>query len=249
LREFDRKGTIASINFDDEASWRDVLFLTFDIDWAHDKVVEDTLSLVANAGVPATWFITHDTPLLSEMRLQEEWELGLHPNFNKLLAGDPGNGANAPEVVKRIIEIVPEARSVRSHSLTQNGNVLDLFKSLGLTHDVNHFVPSGTGLVMKPWLMWNGLTRVPYIWEDDYYCVAEGSSQPEMRPTDLAQSAIGLKVFDFHPIHVFLNTESLDRYERTRPLHNDPSELIKHRFEGYGTRNRLIDLLALAKQL
>jgi len=47
---------------------------------------------------------------------------------------------------------------------------------------------------------------------------------------------------------VFLNTESLDRYERTRPIHRDPSELIKHRFDGYGTRSRLIDLLTLASQ-
>ena len=59
----------------------------------------------------------------------------------------------------------------------------------------------------------------------------------------------GLKVFDFHPIHVFLNTESLERYERTRALHHNPKELIKHRYEGYGTRNRLIELLELAKKV
>lgn len=58
----------------------------------------------------------------------------------------------------------------------------------------------------------------------------------------------GLKVFDFHPIHVFLNTESLDRYERTRPLHQNPKELIKHRYQGDGTRSRLIELLELCRQ-
>jgi len=57
-----------------------------------------------------------------------------------------------------------------------------------------------------------------------------------------------LKVLDFHPIHVFLNTESLDRYERTRPLHHNPKELIKHRFEGYGTRNRLLEVLELVEK-
>lgn len=55
-------------------------------------------------------------------------------------------------------------------------------------------------------------------------------------------------VVDFHPIHVFLNTESLDRYERTRSLHQNPKELIKHRYEGYGTRNRLLELLGSAKK-
>ena len=58
-----------------------------------------------------------------------------------------------------------------------------------------------------------------------------------------------MKVFDFHPIHVFLNTESLNRYERARPFFQNPKELIKHRYEGYGTRNRFIELLELAKSL
>ena len=60
-------------------------------------------------------------------------------------------------------------------------------------------------------------------------------------------SRSGLKVFDFHPIHIFLNTESLERYERTRPIHHNPKELIKHRYSGYGARNQLIELLEMNK--
>ena len=56
----------------------------------------------------------------------------------------------------------------------------------------------------------------------------------------------GFHVFDFHPIHVFLNTESLDRYERTRSIHQNPKELIKHRYQGHGTRSWLMELLELA---
>ena len=58
----------------------------------------------------------------------------------------------------------------------------------------------------------------------------------------------GLKCFDFHPIHVFLNTENLNRYERTRPIHQNPKELIKYRYQGYGTRSRSMELLELANQ-
>jgi len=53
-------------------------------------------------------------------------------------------------------------------------------------------------------------------------------------------------VFDVNSIHEFLNTESLDRYELTRSRHQNLKELIKHRFKGYGTRNRFIDLLRLS---
>ena len=56
----------------------------------------------------------------------------------------------------------------------------------------------------------------------------------------------GLKVFDFHPIHVYLNTEDLSRYEQTRSLHHNPAELIKHRFAGTGTRTALEFILSFA---
>ncbi len=64
-------------------------------------------------------------------------------------------------------------------------------------------------------------------------------------PTECANTRGGLKVFDFHPIHVFLNTETLECYERTQTSHHSPNELIKHRCQGYGTRSRLIELLRL----
>lgn len=233
--------TISSIDVDDDVSWKDVVFLTLDIDWAHDGVLCDSIDLIECAGVQSTWFVTHDTPLLQRLRANSKFELGVHPNFNFLLQGD---GGSSREVIANVKNIVPEAKSVRSHSMTQSSNLLDLFKEAGLTHDANHFIPSQAGLELKPWRLWNGLLRVPYGWEDDIYCMYELKND-----MSFFVKLSGLKVFDFHPIHVFLNTESLDRYERTRPLHNNPQELIKHRYDGYGTRSRLLDLLAMAKQL
>ena len=36
---------------------------------------------------------------------------------------------------------------------------------------------------------------------------------------------------------------------KTRHLHNKPSELIKYRYDGYGTRNRLLELINLVKTM
>ena len=129
--------------------------------------------------------------------------------------------------------------------MTQSSGLLEIFKRCGLTHDANHFVPQHTGIELKPWHMWNDLIRVPYSWEDDVHILYDSINVPQENPRDIAinASTTGLKVFDFHPIHVFLNTESLNRYERTRPLHQNSKELIKHRYQGYGTRSRLIELL------
>ena len=52
-----------------------------------------------------------------------------------------------------------------------------------------------------------------------------------------------IRVFNFHPIHIFLNTENIVRYETTRHLHKNPKELIKNRYLGKGVRTDLIKLL------
>jgi len=217
------------------------VYLTFDLDWVCDEVVADTLDLVELANVAATWFVTHDTPLISRIRANPKFELGIHPNFNFLLEGNPQNGKNAEEVVDRLLAIVPEAKVVRSHSMLQSSRLSQLFVDKDLTHECNHLIPEQANIVLKPWRLWNGLIKVPHFWEDDAVCIYAQNT-----PIVELVARVGLKVFDFHPIHVFLNTECLDRYERTRPDHRNPAKLIRHRFRGLGTRSSLEQLLCLA---
>ncbi len=217
-------------------------FVTLDIDWAHDDILADAIELVEAHRVPATWFVTHDTPLLSRLRSNPDFELGIHPNFNFLLNGDGRSGKDAMDVVERLLAIVPEAKCVRSHSTTQSSELLDLFKRKGLTHECNSFIPIQSEIELKPWLLWSGITRVPYSWEDDVACLyGPGSALSMNQLIGLA----GIKVFNFHPVHVFLNTEHMDRYEKTRALHRSPQELRAHRYEGAGTRTRFLELLGL----
>lgn len=234
-------GKINSIDPLDRAGYSKTQYLTIDIDWADDVVLNDSIELIERAGVEATWFVTHETEVLERLRGNSNFEIGIHPNFNFLLNGDDRNGRTAQEVVDRLMEIVPEAKSVRSHSMTQSSRLLQLFKATGLSHDCNHFIPESAGIELRPWMAWNGLVRVPYFWEDDISC----EYGPEATETSMESlhRRPGLRVFDFHPIHIFLNTDQLDRYERTRPLHQIPGELIKHRFDGVGVRTLLSALL------
>lgn len=226
------------IDPDDENSWKNKLFLTFDVDWACDDVLKHTIEIVENANIAATWFVTHDTDLLDRLRENNKFELGIHPNFNLLLNGDGKNGKTAEEVIERLMCIVPEARTVRSHSMTQSSIILDLFAKFGLTHDANTFIPEQASAILSPWYVWNNIVKVPYFWEDDVACLYK-----ENTPIKYLKSRDGLKVFDFHPIHVFLNTEDIIRYERTRSIHHDVLKLIEHRNSGYGAHTALNDLL------
>ena len=98
------------IELQDEISWRDAVFLTLDIDWACDEVLLDSIKLIEMAGIRATFFATHATPLLSRIAENPLFELGLHPNFNELLRGTPqAGGMSAAEVVDSLSAIVPGA--------------------------------------------------------------------------------------------------------------------------------------------
>jgi hypothetical protein len=86
------------------------------------------------------------------------------------------------------------------------------------------------------------LIRVPHIWEDDVHCACrwEWDVKAFIRNP-------GLKVFDFHPVHVFLNTESMDRYrayKEATALGEALSSQVNTRHRG--TMNFLEDLLGTA---
>lgn len=229
---------IRSIDINRVESYSSHAYLTFDMDWACDEVLHDTLDLLETYSIKSTWFVTHDTPALARMRGNGLTELGIHPNFNALMGDGPGNVKTAREEIERLMQLVPEARSVRSHSMTQSSQLLDLFKEYGLDKDCNHFIPHTEGYPLKPWKMWNGLTRVPYFWEDDVHILYNW----EIQPDDLL-TAKGLKVFDFHPVHIALNTESMLRYESVRSLDFTWASIQQNRFQGHGTRSRLLRMI------
>jgi len=231
--------TISQIDADNPESWRDSVFITIDIDWCHDEVLNYTIDLLERANVAATWFVTHETPLLQRLRANPQFELGIHPNFNRLLAGLAEPKESATSVIDDILQIVPEAKAVRSHSMTQNSQLLNLFKERGLRFDCNHFIPHQANYQLTPFRIWNGLIKIPYFWEDDLHCIDKiGFNPSQWLKSD------SLNVFDFHPIHLFLNTHDLKLYEATRDLHFQP-ELLKNRAntQQEGARDWLLTLI------
>jgi len=233
---------ISEISTEDSSTWQERIFLTFDIDWAHDEIIEDVLSLCESYSVPITIFATHKTNVLFDSTLKfQKIEIGIHPNFNPLLKLQ-SNDKDFEMICCDLKNIFPDAKSVRSHSLCFGSLIQTIYEKLNITHDSSLIIPyQKNEFPLFPWKMWDALIRVPYLFCD--YVTAMTTDAAIIK----IASRTGLKVFDFHPIHVFLNTESLERYERTRPIHQNPKELIKHRYEGYGTRNRLIELLELTK--
>lgn len=235
-----RSSVIKNVSINDFRKSSNEVFITIDVDWAHDAILEYAIDIFERHDLSVTWFLTHKTGLLERIRENPKFELGIHPNFNPLLKGDITNGSSAIEVFCKLLDIAPEAKSFRSHSLLQSSPLLNIAKEIGLTHDANSYIPHSSGIELAPWTHWNGLIRVPHFWEDDV-CWQDGFKAP---PSALLSSP-GLKVFDFHPIHIFLNTDSDQRYSQARSAYHDPEALIGFRNQGYGTKNFLCDLLSM----
>ena len=229
---------LSAIDPSDPLTWERA-FVTIDMDWAADEVIGQTIDLIERADVPATWFVTHDTKTIRRLRENPNFELGIHPNFNFLLSGDTRLGANMTETISRLLELIPEARSVRSHSLTTSTPLLQSMPSLGLTHEANLFVPFDAGFDLRPFRLWNGVVRAPHFFEDDLFLLGRGdfSSLHRGLPATMHPRVKGgTRIYDFHPIHLFLNTDTMDRYERSRPHHRDMLRLEQYRNAGRGTR-------------
>lgn len=231
-------GKISEIEVGKENTWKDKIFITFDIDWAEDTIINYTIDILESKNINATFFVTHKTETLERLIKNPNFEIGIHPNFNFLLEGDYTQGKNAREVIQNLKDVVPHATSVRSHCMTQSSRLLDLFLDFGLSHDANHFIPHSSGITLKPWKMWNGLIRVPYNWEDDVECLYGWSNYIKNK-----NAKTDLQVYNFHPIHIYLNTEDMNRYEQTRSLHYSPKLLFEYRNKDYGSHSALLQLI------
>jgi hypothetical protein len=212
-----------------------MIAFTLDIDWAHEDVINDTLSFFETYGIKCTFFSTHHSPRLINAT-KKLFEIGIHPNFNPVLSG---KSAKTPaDIIDELLDVHPDAKGVRSHSMTQNTDLLNLFIEKGLIYDANIFLPYQTGL--KPFTAWNGLIRIPFNWEDDVH-LAYGQTFESWNVNLLDD---GLVVFAFHPVHIYLNTENRFRYNEAKKYNNEPDKLISYRnCEIKGTRDLLISLM------
>ncbi|MDE5591400.1 MAG: hypothetical protein K2I63_00360 [Helicobacter sp.] len=133
-------GFVSEINPLDSSTFEKI-FLTFDVDWASDFVLEYCIELLYKAKRKVTWFATHQTPLLDRIREIPFFELGIHPNFNPLLEGNFCYGNHYAKVLEYYLKIVPEAKVMRSHSLGLSSRILMEAQSMGITHESNLCIP------------------------------------------------------------------------------------------------------------
>ena len=97
------------------------LCFSVDVEWAHPAVLNDLRQLFDQAGIAATFFVTH------EGVVTPGHERALHPNFRRngdsyralLTSGDDPAAESEVQrfILERTLSFAPEAKGLRTHSL------------------------------------------------------------------------------------------------------------------------------------
>lgn len=205
------------------------IYITFDMEWVCDEVLEYVHNLIEENHVKATITVTHRTDYLEELRKDKNIELGIHPNFNSLISGDC-EWNDCDSIINKLMELIPEAVTVRSHSLTESSMILEKFTQYGIKNELNLYVPPIAGTVLHPFIGYGGIRRIPFIFEDDIALMNKKNSIDDYSVEYYLGEEFDLpRVFNFHPNHIYLNTEKIERYNETKAFYKDLSKLKKHR--------------------
>ena len=217
---------------------KDEICLTFDVDWAPDETIRPIIDILESSNLRATFFATHESKLLNELN-PELFEVGIHPNFNN-------SYDNPKEIIQSLRNIYPNAVGQRSHSLHVSSHILQACSELGFKYESNIFLPMHEGL--HPVQRFKNLYSIPIYWSDDKHIELGTSFNVNL----IAYRDPGLKVLNFHPIHIFMNTSSDDHYASYKSHYQQPDslkEFINDSKEGIGTMFRsLVDILRIQKK-
>jgi hypothetical protein len=185
--------------------------ITIDVDWAPDFAIRHAAETLINNNVPCTWFITHRSQAIDELREHPSlFELGIHPNF---LDGS-SHGNSIDEVIEHTLDIVPDATTTRSHALYQSAPILDALIQRGLKVDVSLLLPNASSLEAVRYYSQSGsLLRIPYCYED---CLELNNPNTKWQFSAATLQESGMRVFSFHPIHIYLNSASHRTYQTVK---------------------------------
>ena len=204
--------------------------ITLDVDWAPEPVIADVVGLLDAHEIKATFFATGSSEVLRSATLRGH-EISLHPNYK--------DGTSPKSTLAQLKQLWPAARGVRAHGLKSSSALLKMYLDEGLEYNCDAFVPDQE--ILRPFLRLTKtrLVCLPFCWEDDTHFKSGLPFETDCLRLDRE----GLLIYNFHPIHIYLNTDSDLTYRSVRSDYQDPESLLKKRVKGKGTRTLFLDLL------
>lgn len=200
-----------------ESKLKNNFVITIDVDWMPDWCIREVANILIEKNIKATWFITHDSQEIRKLfNYPHLFEVGIHPNFKK----GSTQGKSIGEVMEYLKKIAPKAISIRTHGLVQSSRLFQIIRGdFNMLYDVSLLLPETPNIIpheiffSKTINGENGLLRFPYFWEDD---IEMNRPQPCFSFKHKKYHVPGLKIFDFHIIHIILNSADISIYNNCK---------------------------------
>ena len=216
-----------------------LVVFTADQDWAPEWACEVFVNEINTNELPVHVFRTNMSPTIDEAVVKGVITHGWHPNFK----ADSTHGSTIAEVISTMQSINPESRTVRAHSYFESSETWDYLYAAGQiveSHGVTILEEN-----LQPMRMASKLIRVPVFFEDDVFM----RDSPDDLDCELLFKRLlspGLKILDFHPIHIGLNSKSLIHYEQSRQILKNEN-LFLDSMDHRGIRTVMNDIVKFIK--
>ena len=202
--------------------------ISIDTDWVIEPVIDDTLNILDDYKITATFFITNK---INFNKLKNH-ELAIHPNLNSIVEQE--------KTLEETIQILPskKTRGCRCHKLFHNSPLMKSYEKFGIEYDSNYYLPNQS---IQPFFFgWADVLEIPIFASDMGYFFQHSKFNIE----NIQLNDDSIKVFLFHPIHIFMNTKNFEQYENIKSFSKDEEYLHSMRkINENGTRTLFIQLL------
>ncbi len=206
--------------------------LTADQDWAPEWACELFIDLIKQLELPFHVFRTNLSVALDFAAQEGIISNGWHPNFRT----ESTHGSTPGEVIASMTSMFPGCNSARAHTYYESSETWQLLKQAGISYESHGPTDMEDGL--RPLRMMSGLTRFPVFLEDDVHLMSDRRDDSLRRLHETVHTP-GLKVLDFHPIHLGLNTPSIGYYDENRGTSRNKK--IQH--NGVGVRDAFLQVV------
>lgn len=224
-----------------------VFCFTSDMDWASEAALAIQQEIFDLYDIHATYFVTHDSPLIIKRRKDKKVDIGIHPNF----LPDSSHGNTFEEVIDTVLKFAPEARCFRSHRCFEATPITHALVKKGLLYDSNMITNLQQGIT--PIKHESGLIRFPVFYED-------GTHFEWRRDWDFSKYAKlfgypGIKIISVHAMITALNAATSEywaqlkiKFPPDKWINMSKDEIAENICDNPGPKQFLIDMIEYIKQ-
>lgn len=224
-----------------------IICITFDMDWASEETLKDTMNIISEYGFPTTFFVTHYSKIIFDKINRKIIHGGIYPNFLK----NSSHGKNMMDIIEHCTKLLPDANCFRCHKYFDSDDVTQELYQRGFKYDSNLCTNLDR---VEPFVHKSGLVRFPVFFEDGTFLLHNNTLSFKDFERRVFKEP-GLYIFNFHPMQLVINSPDFKYMKKIKEsVSKDTWKNLTHKelehiaFKGKGIRSFTLELFNYIKR-